>query len=264
VPPIEDGKASISSLIPRRSGHQFVVYGDSSSGVPGALHEQTFAAIDAVVRRLDPPPELIVFPGDEIVGLTADPDELRKQWRHWLEREMSWLDRAVTPLWHTTGNHTTYDALSEQVFAEMLSYLPRNGPARQEGLSYWVRWRDLLLVFVLTLGSGLGGEGHVETEWMQNVLSQNADARYKLVVGHYPMHPVNGFSGAYQREVGAEHAKPFWDVLVAEGVLAYLCSHILAYDAQVHRGVLQICTAGGHGTSDAGGHRIPPLRPAGA
>jgi hypothetical protein len=41
-------------------------------------------------------------------------------------------------------------------------------------------------------------------------------------------------------------------VLVEAGVLAYLCSHILAFDVQVHRGVLQVCTAGA-GTA----HRMP-------
>jgi len=67
-----------------------------------------------------------------------------------------------------------------------------------------------------------------------------------------PVHPINGFSGAYQREIGPEHAGAFWDVLVEGGVFAYLCSHILAFDVQVHRGVLQVCTAGA-GTA----HRMP-------
>ena len=34
--------------------------------------------------------------------------------------------------------------------------------------------------------------------------------------------------------------------------IAYLCSHILAFDVQAHRGVLQVCTAGA-GTA----HRMP-------
>jgi hypothetical protein len=111
-------------------------------------------------------------------------------------------------------------------------------------LSYWVRRDDLLLVFVNTLWSGLGGEGHVETEWLRKVLQQNRDARHKLVAGHHPVYPVNGYSGPYQRHVGPEHAGAFWNALVANGVLAYFCSHILAFDVQVHRGVLQICSAG--------------------
>jgi Calcineurin-like phosphoesterase len=242
----------IVSLFPRGPGHQFVVYGDSCSGIPGALHEQTFAAVNAVVRRLAPPPEFIAFLGDEIAGLTASPEELRMQWRHWLEREMGWLDRQATPLWHTTGNHTAYDPMSEAVFREVLSHLPRNGPSQQQGLSYWVRSGDLLLVFVHTLWTGLGGEGHVETEWLREVLRQNSNASYRIVFGHHPIHPINGFSGAYQREVGPEHAGVFWDTLVEGRVLAYFCSHILAFDVQVHRGVLQVCTAGA-GTA----HRMP-------
>ena len=244
--------STIPALFPRGNGHQFLLYGDSCSGVPGALHERTFAATNAVASRLSPQPKFIIFPGDEIIGLTADEAELRRQWRHWLDVEMAWLDRETIPLYHTTGNHTTYDTMSERVFAEMLPHLPRNGPTDQQGLSYFVRRDDLLVVFVNTLWSGLGGEGHVETTWLNETLRAHADARYKLVVGHHPVFPVNGFSGEYQREIGTEYAGPFWQILVEHGVLAYLCSHILAFDVQAHQGVLQILTAGA-GTA----HRMP-------
>ncbi|MHC1945303.1 metallophosphoesterase [Bradyrhizobium sp. UFLA06-06] len=242
---------AIPSLLPRTSGHQFVIYADACSGVPGALHERTFASVNDVVRRLHPAPEFILFPGDEIIGLTADADALRAQWRHWFEVEMSWLDRRVVPLWHTTGNHTTYDEMSEAVFREVLQ-LPSNGPPGQDGLSYWVRRGDLLMVFVHTLWSGLGGEGHVETDWLQAVLAQHEDARHKLVLGHHPVYAINGYSGSYQREIGHEYRERFWDILVRADVTAYLCSHILAFDVQVHRSVLQVCTAGA-GTA----HRMP-------
>jgi hypothetical protein len=244
-------KDPIPALLPRGDGHQFVLYADACSGVPGAPHAATFAAVNAVVRRLWPSPGFILFPGDEIIGLTPDPEALRAQWRHWLDVEMAWLDRAAIPIWHTTGNHTTYDAMSEAVFRAVLA-LPKNGPPGQQGLSYFVRRGDLLMVFVNTLWSGLGGEGHVEIEWLATTLSEHRDARHKLVLGHHPVFPVNGFAGAYQREIGHEYAGPFWDILVNENVLAYLCSHILAFDVQVHQGVLQICTAGA-GTA----HRMP-------
>jgi len=243
---------AITALRPRGRGHQFVFYGDACSGVAGALHERTFAGVNAAVRRLAPAPEFILFLGDEIAGYTADADSLHRQWRHWLDQEMGWLDRRATPLWHTTSNHATYDAMSEAVFREVHDHLPRNGPPGQEGLSYWVRRGDLLLVFVHTLWTGLGGEGHVETDWLRDVLCHHADARHKIVAGHHPVHPVNGFAGAYQRDIGPEHATTFWNLLIENGVLAYLCGHILAFDVQVHRGVLQICTAGA-GTA----HRMP-------
>jgi len=241
----------IVALAPDGSGHQFVMYSDSCSGIPGALHEATFGSVNAIVRRLAPQPEFILFPGDEIIGLTPQPEALRAQWRHWLDVEMAWLDRQRIPVWHTTGNHTAYDRMSEEIFREVLQ-LPDNGPEDQKGLSYWVRRGDLLLVFVHTLWTGLGGEGHVETVWLQRVLKQHADAKYKIVLGHHPVYPVNGFSGTYQREIGHEYADEFWSILVDAGVAGYVCSHILAYDVQVHRGVLQICTAGA-GTA----HRMP-------
>lgn len=248
-PDLPDG---IPALTPRGAGHHFVFYGDACSGIPGALHEETFAGVNAVVSRLTPPPEFIIFPGDEIMGLTTDAEALRAQWRYWLEVEMAWLDRQAVPLYHTTGNHTAYDAMSERVFAEMLPHLPRNGPPGQEGLSYAVRRGDLLLVVVHTGWSGLGGEGHLETDWLARTLRQHADARFKFVAGHHPVFPVNGFAGECQREIGAEHADAFWSLLVEQGVFAYLCSHILAFDVQVHQGVLQILSAGA-GTA----HRMP-------
>lgn len=241
----------LSALLPRGRGHHFVLYGDACSGVPGALHETCFARVNATLRRLHPRPEFIIFSGDEIIGLTGDAETLREQWRHFLDVELAWLDRAATPMFHSTGNHTTYGRTSEAVFREMAG-MPRNGPPGQEGLSYVVRRGDLVIVVVHTLWSGLGGEGHVETEWLRATLAAHGDARHKLVVGHHPVFPVNGFAGAYQRQIGPEHAGTFWDILVAAGVRAYLCSHILAFDVQVHRGVLQITSAGA-GTA----HRMP-------
>jgi hypothetical protein len=195
---------------------------------------------------------MICFLGDEIIGLTADSGVLRQQWRYWLDQEMAWLDQHAIPLYHTTGNHTTYDVSSEAVFREVLAHLPRNGPQGQKGLTYFVRHRDLLLVFINTLWSGLGGEGWVETTWLDQTLQAHADARYKLVLGHHPVHTVNGFAGPCQRDIVPAHGQQLWQILVRHQVLAYLCSHILAFDVQVHEGVLQILTAGA-GTA----HRMP-------
>jgi hypothetical protein len=252
TPRLAAAAAPIRAIVPRDNGCQFVCYSDSCSGVPGAPHDATFASVNAVVTRLSPQPEFICFPGDEIAGLTTDVAELRRQWRHWLDCEMAWLDRSSIPLFHTTGNHTTYDEASERVFREVLPELPRNGPPEQEGLSYFVRRGDLLLVFVNTACAALGGEGRVEIEWLDRTLSANGDARHKLVLGHHPVHSVNGFAGAFQRDIETENGRAFWQILVRHQVLAYVCSHILAFDVQVHDGVLQILTAGA-GTA----HRMP-------
>jgi len=236
---------TIQALVPYDGdGHQFVCYADCCSGIPDAPHEKTFAAVNNVVARLHPQPEFICFPGDEIKGLSANEKTLHEQWRYWFEHEMQWLDQENVPLYHTTGNHTVYDSLSEAVFRQVMAHLPQNGPPGEESLTYYVRRGDLLLIFVNTLSSALGGEGRVESTWLDQTLSDHADAKYKLVLGHHPVHSVNGFSGICQRDIDPEDGRKFWAVLKRHDVLAYVCSHILAFDVQVHEGILQILTAG--------------------
>ncbi|MEM7179216.1 MAG: hypothetical protein AAF503_16100 [Pseudomonadota bacterium] len=242
----------IQGLRPVGPGHQFAFYGDSCSGVPGALHARKLAQVNAVVQRLDPAPELIIFPGDEVIGLVPDEAGLRAQWAHFFDVEMAWQRQAGIAMYHCTGNHTTYDRMSERVFAEVMAHLPRNGPPDQPGLSYFVREGDLLFVFVNTLWSGLGGEGHLELTWLDQTLTRHADAAWTFVVGHHPAFAVNGYAGTYQRTIGDEYVAPFWEILTRHRVLAYLCSHILAFDVQCHQGVLQITSAGA-GTA----HRMP-------
>lgn len=252
----EGVNAPIPVLTPRTpDGAQFVLYGDCCSGIAEAPYAANFAAVNGVVNRLRPRPEFILFAGDHVYGMTDDYEALRGQWRHWRETEMAWLSLEI-PHYPSTSNHNTYDAGSEAVWREVFADLPWNGPPGQEGLSYFVRRGPLLLVSVNTSFSGLGGAGHVECGWMDGVLAANADARWKLVFGHHPAHPVNGYVRYPLWRIVPDQASAFWDVLVRHGVFAYLCSHIIAFDVQAHDGVLQVCS-GGAGTNYGPGGFMP-------
>lgn len=240
----------IPVLTSRAGGHQFVVYGDSCSGIAGAAHEVNFSQVNSALRALAMAPQFICFLGDEVMGLTTDLAELRRQWRHFFEQELAWLDRDAIPLYHTTGNHTVYDEGSAAVFRAMMAHLPQKGA---RGLSYFVRRDDLLLLFLDTLDERSGGEGTVDIDWLEDALTQQGDAKYKLVFGHHPVWAVNGYFGDYQRVIERANGRRLWEVLRRHDALAYFCSHILAFDVQAHAGILQICTAGA-GT----GHRMPP------
>jgi len=187
------------------------------------------------------------------MALTKDYVDLRAQWNYWLKSEMGWLD---VPIFNTTSNHNTYDLESERIYREVFPNTPQNGPPGQEGLSYYVHQGDLLLVCINTSFSGLGGDGHVESEWLERVLSSHVDVAYKLVAGHFPIHAVNGYGRYPHWRVVPQEGEPFWKVLVRHGVLTYLCSHIIAFDVQVHEGVLQI-TSGGAGTVYGPGGFMP-------
>ena len=234
----------IKNNTPGKNGYHFVIYGDSCSGIPKAKHESNLSSINRVLKNLEKKPQFIIFPGDEITGLTNDEKYLKKQWDYWINKEMRWVKQNKIPLYNSTGNHTTYNKMSERVFKEIFSDFPQNGPDNQKGLSYFITKDDLLMIFVNTMWSGLGGEGRVETQWLEKVLSEHSEYKIKLVVGHHPIFPVNGFSGNYQREIEPENGKRFWDLLVKYDVFAYICSHILAFDVQIHKGVMQLLTAG--------------------
>jgi hypothetical protein len=238
----------VTALVLQGGGHQFVFYGDCCSGIPGGRFEGNFAKVNTTLQRLSPPPEFILFLGDHITGQPADADGLRRQWRRWLDVEMNWLASRPIPVYHVTSNHDTFDKVSERVWREVFPAIPTNGPPGQEGLSYWVRRGDLLLVVVNTSFSGYGGSGHVESAWLDATLAAHPDARHRVVAGHHPIFPVNGYGDRPNWCVAEDEAKRFWSVLVRHRVLAYLCSHIIAYDVQEHDGVLQICS-GGAGTN---------------
>jgi hypothetical protein len=207
--------------------------------------------------RLEPGPDFVCFLGDMIWGITADnappdPAVLRGEWDRALSGPMAPLSDLRVPVYRIAGNHDTFEPISEGVWREVFPDLPTNGPSGQEGLSYFVRRGHVLIIALNVYATAMGGlspvfGGRIDTPWVDRVLSDHDDTRFKLVLGHTPVFPVNGYRERLWN-VSPEFADPFWDVLVRHGVTAYLCSHVIAFDVQVHRDVLQI-SSGGAGTS---------------
>jgi hypothetical protein len=249
--------SAIPALLPRTAnGHQLVLYGDCCTGVPGTVHERNFATVNAALLRLRPRPEFVCFLGDHVMGLTSEVAALRSQWRHFLDVEFDAVRAAVAECWHVASNHSVYDAASAAVWRDVFSELPQNGPPAERGLAYWVRRGTLLLVVMNTSRAERGGGGGVTTDWLESVLDAHADASQKLVVGHHPIHPVNGYAEHPKWRVPPDEGGRFWATLVRHRVLAYACSHVIAFDTQVHDGVLQI-TSGGAGTEWGPGGAMP-------
>jgi hypothetical protein len=247
---------TIPALAPRdKTGRRFVFYSDCCSGVPGGPFEATLAQVNAVVSRLRPRPEFIAFPGDAIAGYTTDLVELRRQWRYWTETEMRWLRELEIPLYQSTSNHHTYDLPSEEVYREVHRHLPQNGSGEERGLAYAVR--DGNLVYISTHQPDRTRpdrrEMALNVEWLDAMLTEQADARFKLVAGHYPVWPINGYSLAPQWCLRENERERFWQVLVKHRVDAYLASHVIAFDVQLRQGIPQIVSAGAGTVYGAGG-----------
>jgi hypothetical protein len=250
---LEPATEPIQALLPRDDdGHHFVLYSDCCSGSPGTPSARNLQLVNGVASRIDPSPEFISFPGDAIAGYTDDYAELRQQWNYWIDNEMGWLHERNLALYQSTSNHNTYDAGSEQVFRELHSDLPQNGRLEQKGLAYYVRHGNLLYVSTHQPDQ----QQLIDYAWLRQVLTEHADCRFKFIAGHYPVFPVNGYLAWPLWCFPPEERRAFWDILVEHKVDAYLTSHIIAFDVQVHDGVLQILS-GGAGTNHGPGGFMP-------
>ncbi|HAB14535.1 MAG TPA: hypothetical protein DCE47_22860 [Planctomycetaceae bacterium] len=260
---------TLRSLLPRTErGCHFVAYGDCCIGPPepGRGHEEHLAAVHRVMHQLDPRPQFVCFLGDLIWGLTRehgpnhDGDSLRQEWAVKLPREMKPLTDLDVPVFRIPGNHDTMTPVSEAVWKEVFDEIPQNGPEGQEGLTWFERRDELLIIGISVYAMNMGSPftmmgGRVDCDWVDRILSEHSDAKFKFVLGHSPVHPVNGYT-APKWGMLPEFGEPFWEVLARHHVTAYLCSHVIAFDFQVHDGVPQI-TTGGAGTSSGPGGCMP-------
>jgi Calcineurin-like phosphoesterase len=226
----------------------FVVYGDCCSGIPLTPHEEIFSRVNAAMARLTPSPEFIVFLGDHIKGYVDTREELLAQWRHFLENEFDPVRRITRDVYPVAGNHDIYDSMSAAVWLETFPSLPQNGPADSFGRSYYVRRDPLLLVFINTTDTTHRGAARFgDAQWLDSVLTKHNDLPLKFVFGHHPAHAVNGYDQWPLWRMPPDEAAVFWDILSRHGVQCYWCSHIIAFDVQCYKGILQI-TSGGAGT----------------
>ena len=90
---------------------------------------------------------------------------------------------------------------------------------------------------------------------------RHADARHKLVLGHHPVHAVNGFSGPYQREIGPAHARRVLGRARREWRAGLpLRPHSRLRCAGPSRRAADLHRRRRHGASHAGRHRVPAPR----
>ena len=252
APPLMAGKklteqeSFIKALVPRdESGHQFILYSDSTSGQKGLAHESNHRKVIDIIQKITPEPAFIAQPGDAVMH-----GEDESQWRHWWHIEMKWLKDKKYPLYQSTSNHHVYSKESEDLFKKHNPQIPQNGPEGFKGLAYWIRKENLLYVSTHQPDRRRYQQylRMDDTAWLDEVLAMNRDADYKFVAGHYPVYPVNGYLENPRWCFKPDERKGFWDTLVRHGVDAYLCSHIIAFDTQIHQGIPQICS-GGAGTT---------------
>jgi hypothetical protein len=213
-----------------------------TTALGGGVQADQVGALARQIGRLEPHPELLVHLGDHVWGLTGDEADLSRQWRD------GWAAAAplgTLPIHHLTGNHTSYNAVSRRIFREeTASRLHPGSEPSADGLQSVWRDGDTVLVLADTTDEKTGQHGRIDWRWVDENLTRHDDAPIKIVAGHFPAFPVNGYEMPCWR-IPADEAASLSKVLVRHRVAAYLCAHVIAFDVQIHEGIPQICSAGG-------------------
>ena len=224
----------------------FIIVGDSRGSIltPKGFNVpiMTELANEIVRQEVD----FIAFPGDLVLGGGS-----RK-----LERELLAWRTVMEPVYDAgigvypvRGNHDIGDKNGADVWRKVFSGhygLPQNGPAGEEGLTYAVEHKNVLLV-------GLDQyvkPRRVNHEWLDKQL-EKSDKLHRFVFAHEPAFRVKhtGCMDNYPEERDA-----FWDTLKRGGVRVYACAHdhfldhsiVHDRDGSPHNGIHQyvVATAG--------------------
>lgn len=233
-----------------------VLLGDSCSGVPGHIHEANFQAIREALSACALTDRTLCYLGDHVSGYVDTKRELRLQWRYFLQREFAALADAFDHIYHIPGNHDVYDRKSLEVYDQILPVDAIANLAARKQLNYAVCDGEALLVFLNTADPANHGHAIIDVSWLEEALTAGDDASVKLVFGHHPILPVNGYADYPNWRVSPELGDRAWSLMLAHGVRAYICSHIIAFDFRARGGLVQLCT-GGAGTEYGPGGAMP-------
>jgi hypothetical protein len=218
--------------------------GDSCSGIPGQKFEANLARVVSRILERNDRADALLYLGDHVAGYTDDEAALAAQWDHFLGREFRPLDERHERVLHVAGNHDANTPVSA-AFCEARMPIPSAARLRK-GLNYVVDLGDAEIVVISTCDLANRGFAAVDMPWLEAAL-RGCSAPIRLVAGHYPFHPVNGYDETPKWVFPEDQRAQVWRLFRQSGVQAYLCSHIIAFDFQIHDDVVQLCS-GGAGT----------------
>jgi hypothetical protein len=218
--------------------------GDSCSGVPGQKFEANLARVVSRILERNDRADALLYLGDHVEGYTDDEAKLDAQWSHFLDKEFRPLDQRHPRVLHIAGNHDANTPVSAAVCEARMPIPP--AARLRKGLNYVVDVGDAEIVVISTCDLANRGFAAVDMAWLEVAL-RGLSAPLRLVAGHYPFHPVNGYEEAPKWVFPADRRAQVWRLFRQAGVQAYFCSHIIAFDFQVHHDVVQLCS-GGAGT----------------
>jgi len=202
-----------------------------------APHAINFERVIKLSSRLveDRAIEIGFFLGDQVYGW-CEPDQLRNQWSDFFTVPFRYLRKSLRTLNHIASNHVYYNLESAAVYEEFC------------GAAEWTMTvGGIQYLGINTAFTERNGEAGIDCQRLELRLSELDPTLPIVVLGHHPIWPVNGYDRAPLWVVPQAEGHRAWELMVKNGVILYACSHIIAFDVQLHHGMIQMCT-GGAGT----------------
>jgi hypothetical protein len=129
--------------------------------------------------------------------------------------------------------------------------MPENGPSSMKGTAFWWRHKNVLFISMDLFEEGKSRNGLIkigvtgeQLSWFRKILSENADADHRIVVGHAPvLGPVRKWSSSALMVNGGRESE-FWQTMKEYRVDAYLCGEVHAITCTERDGIMQIAHGG--------------------
>jgi len=220
---------------------RFVVLGDTR-GSGAAINRTVMEGLFELILELDPPAQFVLVTGDLVRG-SDDLDLLAQQFQQWLEvaEPLYASDMYGQKVYPAVGNHDMAGLAGIAVWQEMFDYLPANGPAGDERMTYSFDVGPCHFVVVNT--EHPQRPHRTDLDWLVEDLA-SSDKPMKFVFGHDPAYPIANHIGSSLDRFPLDRDQ-FWQILGDFNVQAYFCGHEHLYDHWVYDGVHQIITGGG-------------------
>jgi hypothetical protein len=206
-------------------------------------------------------PEFLLVAGDLVMGRWRTSDEIKEYAKRYYPAWIQRIEHYGLPFYAAIGDHELGDnpwpdwktVLVPEYKEQFRRYLkmPQNGPAHMLGTAFWWRHREVLFVAVDVFEKAQGKQGGITAQvtgeqlaWLEQVLTENADAQHVIVMGHTPvLGPVRAWSSSrLMLKDGRE--SPFWQTLKRHNVDLYLCGEVHAITCIERDGIMQIAHGG--------------------
>ena len=212
-------------------------------------------------------PDFLLVAGDLVMGEWDGPDwndedSIAKYANRYYPAWINRMNDHGLKFYTTIGDHEIGDndwvsqkrmdavKFYKQAFAKYLK-MPGNGPEHMKGTAFWWRHHNVLFISTDVFEKGESANGLLrlgvtgeQLTWLKKILEENADADFKIVLGHAPiLGPVRKWStSALMISEGRD--SEFWQTMKEHNVDAYLCGEVHAITCTERDGIMQIAHGG--------------------